>query len=539
MCIPTAGPNPPVLVRVLVTVAVLACFGPPVSGAWRSAWYPREWTPAFIDREGRFLHDFSYAGYRNGEVPLPDAQGPVVHTVEDFGGDATGQKDSQQAIQAAIDAVAKRGGGGVVLLPRGLFRCEGPLRVTVSNTVIRGAGPQATRIFFTSVPQRDWNDHLQLRGNLSEEPAIPLATDARNRAAYVEVEDASELHEGDDVVIGWVISPEFIAEHHMTGTWTSFNDRWRPFFLREIRRIDRARRPHRVHLDVPVRYVAKVRDQASIRVVTGYLRECGVESLSVANAVDWKQAWSRPGVHAISLRDTRDCWIRNVTSSESPLSEAKGYHLQGGGIIVTTSKRITVADCRMEKAQNRGGGGAGYLFHISRSNEILMRDCVAVAGRHNFIQNWDFGSTGLVWLRCVSRDGRGYASADDRVGYEGLSEYHHSLAMACLVDSCVLDDGWFGGNRHDWSSGAGATVTQSVYWNTSGEGRIRSWQTGYGYIIGTRDIRVETNMASRFGEGTEPEDLTEGLEQGGSLEPTSLYEDQLERRLKRRSADQP
>ncbi len=538
MCIPMAGLNLPVLVRMVVTVAVLACSGAPVSGTWRSAWYPEDWTPAFTDRNGRFLHDFSYAGYHNGEVPLPDMQGPVVQAVENYGADATGQEDSQQAIQAAIDAVARRG-GGVVLLPKGLFRCEGPLRVTASNTVIRGAGPQATRIFFTSVPERGWSDHLQLRGSLHEGREVALATDAPNRGTYVEVDDAGGLQTGDDVAIGWVISPAFIAEHDMSGTWTSFNGRWRPFFLREIRSIDRTSKPHRVHLDVPLRYVAKVRDQASIRVMTGYLRECGLESLSVANAVDWKQAWSRPGVHALSLRDATDCWVHNVASFESPLAEAKGYHLQGGGIVVTASKRITITDCRMEKAQNRGGGGAGYLFHVSRSNEILTRDCVAVAGRHNVIQNWDFGSTGLVWLRCVSRDGRGYASAADPIGYAGLCEYHHSLAMACLVDSCVLDDGWFGGNRHDWSSGAGATVTQSVYWNTSGEGRIRSWQSGDGYIIGTRDIRVETSMASRFAEGTDPEDLTEGLGQGGSLEPSSLYEDQLERRLKRHATDQP
>src|SRR5690348_15837769 len=41
-------------------------------GAWRSALSPEDWTPAFTDAEGRFLHDFSYAGYRAGdELPEP------------------------------------------------------------------------------------------------------------------------------------------------------------------------------------------------------------------------------------------------------------------------------------------------------------------------------------------------------------------------------------------------------------------------------------------------------------------------------------
>ena len=37
---------------------------------WRSVLYPEDWTPAFTGPEGRFLHDFSYAGYRNGETEL-------------------------------------------------------------------------------------------------------------------------------------------------------------------------------------------------------------------------------------------------------------------------------------------------------------------------------------------------------------------------------------------------------------------------------------------------------------------------------------
>ena len=37
---------------------------------WRSVLYPKDWTPGFAV-DGAFLHDFSYAGYHNGEDPLP------------------------------------------------------------------------------------------------------------------------------------------------------------------------------------------------------------------------------------------------------------------------------------------------------------------------------------------------------------------------------------------------------------------------------------------------------------------------------------
>ena len=60
---------------------------------------------------------------------------------------------------------------------------------------------------------------------------------------------------------------------------------------------------------------------------------------------------------------------------------------------------MTIADARIEKAQNRGEGGCGYLFEVTASNEILIRDSIALEGRHAFIQNWDFGTTGVVFLR--------------------------------------------------------------------------------------------------------------------------------------------
>ena len=56
-------------------------------------------------------------------------------------------------------------------------------------------------------------------------------------------------------------------------------------------------------------------------------------------------------------------------------------------------------------AENIGGGGNGYLFEVRQSMRILFRDCVAKKGRHNFIQNWGFGTTGCVWLQVESEDG--------------------------------------------------------------------------------------------------------------------------------------
>lgn len=505
------------------------------ASAWRSSVYPEDWTPAFTAPDGGFLHDFSYAGYQHGEVPVPDLKGPIFDAVARFGADPSGETDSTAAVQEAIDA-AEAAGGGVVFLPKGDYRVGGTLLIDADGIVLRGAGIDSTRVHFTLAESSiDGGAHLRLEGDPQWGADLLLARDGEERSHEVLVEDASPLKPGTEVCLGWTISPEFVEEHGMTGTWRVFNGQWKPFFRRSVVSVDASARPHRVRLDAPLRYPAKVRDSASIRPLLagagkrGYLRECGVEDLSVTNAVEKDVALGMNQVAVIEGIGLKDCWFRRVGSIASRHPGASGAHVQSGGIRIGGSRRVTVSDCRIEKSQHHGGGGNGYLFEVRSSSEVLFRDCVAAEGRHNFIQNWDFGATGIVWSRCRT------TGATNEYRMTTFSEFHHSLAMACLVDACTLDDGWQGGNRHKESSGAGHSVTGGTYWNSMGAGFLGSWSFGRGYVIGTSPelrVKTRTHMFNPF-QGTEPEDLVEGAGEGATLEPASLYEDQLARRLRR------
>ncbi len=498
----------------------------PVPTTWRSALFPADWTPEYTNPEGRFLHDFSHAGYRGGGEALPESiGGSSFDVVADFGADPTGSADSTAAIQAAINAVGSAG-GGTVLVPAGEYRVDGLLLVEKSNLVLRGDGPEVSRIHFTRHDGMSDRSHLMFRGNTSVGAEVPLAADGATREATVLVHDAGGLSVGDDVDVGFTITADFTAEHGMTGIWTAFLDSWQPFFRREIVAIDADSTPHRVVLDVPLRYPARIRDGASLRVVTGLLAEVGVLDLGLSNAVAWDQAWANDRVHVLEFRDVKDGFVENVHSFASPLSpesgDGAGDHLQSGGIIVRYSKRVTVANCRFSLAEHRGGGGNGYLFEVRQSSEILFRDCIARRGRHNFIQNWGFGVTGCVWLRCGSFEGQ---ALNEFLGVivpiVGYSEYHHSLATANLVDQCTVDDGWSAINRGTMSSGAGHTATECVFWNTTGSGLLRSSQYGRGYVIGTGpDLRLTVS----------DQEWLEGEDKAADLRPQSLYEAQFEKR---------
>src|SRR5690349_12395188 len=79
-------------------------------GTWRSAFFPRGWRPlddgGTADAMGRYLPDFSYAGYHRGEVRPPIGR-PATHTVDAALGDGT--TDATAGIQAQITAACGAG----------------------------------------------------------------------------------------------------------------------------------------------------------------------------------------------------------------------------------------------------------------------------------------------------------------------------------------------------------------------------------------------------------------------------------------------
>jgi hypothetical protein len=492
--------------------------------AWRSALYPEDWTPGFGVGDAA-LPDVSFAGWHHGEAEPPALAGPMFDVAPPSGGDDTA------AVQAAIDAAA---GGGVVRFAEGQYRIDGLLRQPHSAVVLRGAGELRTTLWFTRATGMSDTAHLTVGGTPTLGVARPLLADASRGDRTVRLADVAGLAVGDDVAVGWTITPDFVARHGMTDVWTVFLDQWVTVFRRRIEAIDAS--AGTVTLDVPLRYATRTSDGAAVAKLDGLVREVGVEDLGVATAAGWSDAWSNDRSHAVSLRGVVDGWVRRVRSVPSPGDgSARADHLASGGLIVLQSHRVLVDRVTMAEAQNRGGGGNGYLFEVQQAGEVLLRDCAARAGRHNFIQNWGFGTSGVVWLRSVSEEGKAlWSEENETLGTTGFSEYHHSLAMDNLVDGAWVTDGWKAVDRGLESSGAGLTATGSVFWNVRGTGYVQSFQAGLGFVVGTEGVTVQTEISDLPDRrATAPEDWSEGIGDAATLTPTSLYEDQLARRRAR------
>lgn len=525
---------------------ILACFmlsltALPSGASWRSTLYPADWTPGFPDARGRFLHDFSYAGYRRGEVPIPDTPPGAVYDVTQapYSADPTGVSDATSEIQQAIDD-AGAAGGGIVYLPPGTYNVapqggnDYALRIRDSGVVLRGAGPGTTVVHNTATYMRqkevikfrpstgDWEDALGGTTTL-------LTSDLTLPTTVIPVASVSGFTIGEYVVLRTDATAGFAADHGMTGLWDSSIDG--VMFYRRIVDIDTGAKT--LTIDIPTRYWMKTRDNARVYKVASPIEEAGIEDLSISMAenttpgfgdsdysVPGKGAYEVHNSHMLEFYHALNCWARRVDSYRHP-GNPGDVHMLSMGILMQRSRGVTVQDCVMQKPLYKGGGGNGYMFRL-RGSDCLVRDCEAIDGRHNYTF-FSLYTSGNVVHRSIGRTPR-YSS-----------DFHGHLSMANLFDVMTMDGDWLQGVYRPFGTVIhGHTTTEAVYWNTfgtaSGKDNIvesRAW--GWGYIIGTRGPKNGVDRGTA--DGTAPEDFLEGQGLGDTLDPESLYTDQLARRL--------
>lgn len=531
------------------------------AAGWRSALYPENWTPGFADAQGRFLHDFSYAGYHRGELALPDVAGAVIDvTKAPYLADASGVKDATATIQSALDAAAQAG-GGVVYLPAGTYRVAPPagataaLRVEGDHVVLRGAGAGRTLVFNDSSEMRS-KRVIQVKAKDSgwwfAEPgkgaASALAKDVPKPSVRVEVVDASPFKAGDPVILRIDPTPRFIEEVGMTGKWVAdektLKAKRNNLTLVYSRRIV-AVEGNTLVLDVPTRLPLRVVDNARVQKLGGHtLQETGLEDFSIGMkqhpATEWsaEEGFEKAGTgpydvhqsYAIAFEGMENCWVRRVRTY-APAGNDPKIHLLSNGLLMGRGRLMTVEACDFGFPQYRGGGGNGYMY-VLHGNEGLIRDSRGEGGRHNY----DFGlmsSSGNVIHRCTAKDGRLF------------SDFHMYLSAANLIDNVTCDGDSFEANFRPYGGTPmhGMSTTQSVFWNLNGlryssetvawEGASFNRKPSLVLTKGLRDIYIIGTRGPASKVLADEGAFVEGVGKGDGLQPQSLYADQLARRLRR------
>lgn len=548
---------------VLTFAAITGMLLDPASAlAWRSTLYPTNWQPPVVTSASfetdKLIQDFSYAGYKAGEQPISTVAGPLFNvTLPPYNADKTGATDATAAIQSAINA-AQSAGGGVVFLPAGIYAISPQganshaLQISAANVVLRGAGVGATFMLNTSTNMRSKSIILVTGPSAAGfysggAVSTTINQDLLGPTVEIPVTSTNGFTTGQWVVVRADCTDAWITEHGEPD-WIGYGGTLRgvAYFRRVV-----GVAGNTIILNAPTRYYLKARDNARVvRLSSGPLLNCGLEDFSISNVQHNGAGWGEDDytvagtgaydVHdsyAIRLVRVRDSWVRNVATFQAA-GNTSTAHLLSNGILLNECSQVTLTNCDLQRTQYGGGGGNGYLYRLQNANECLLDHCRSTFTRHGFVLS-HMAAAGNVYLGCTDKDsGRQTGTVGFQTTAGANSDHHMHLSHANLVDTSTGDGSCFEARYRPYGSAPlhDLTAAHSVYWNTCGIGSgpsyvVQTEQARYGYVIGTRGPRSGVSLSAYGGTKCNPLDHVEGAGAGDTLEPFSLYQDQLNRRL--------
>jgi hypothetical protein len=490
------------------------------------------------------------AGFRCGAARLPHR--PVRADVRDFGAVADGRTDCAPAINRAIAAVGKAG-GGTVLVPPGLFRIDDLILLGHSHVVLRGAGSDRTTLYATRnltgligpygsryggdksswswaggliwlAPEARWNaltEAIRARawpfegwtGNRRDEwRTLTAVAAARRGDRTVTVTDPAGLRPGALVLLRLADDAGHGLLRHMAGdgpgpdayTWSDKSKllsyvpyEWPVRVTRVSGRQVTLERP----LPLDTRPEWDPRFTTHVPELTG----AGVEGLTL-EAVETPQ---QPhlldlGHNGVVLQCAYDCWVDDVTVRHTD---------NGFGLVAASA-------CTLRRTRVAGRGTHHPYFCREGSHDNLIEDFTieerttpAPAGTQLHGINVEGLSSHNVWSRGVMR--------------MGTFDSHRGMPFANVrTDITVHNDG-----RHGGDATAGPLFgARFTHWNI----RVTNGRAGLMKIDGLAPFSatVGINEVREFDQIDTPDfegDLHSRLELYGTTDavrPRNLYEAQ-------------
>lgn len=399
------------------------------------------------------LPDFSHAGYRRGEVPIPEL--PQAANVRDFGAKGDGLTDDTKAFQAAIDATA----AGAVFVPPGRYVITDYVRITKSGVVLRGAGPDRSVLWFprgldevhprrgrtsTGSPASGYSfdgGFVTLQGDYQARPLAKITATARRGAREVAVDRAADLAVGQEVFVGLRE-----ARDHSLKTFLYSGDpgdiaRGKQLDTKMLVRIT-AVAGDRVQFDRPLRFDTPPEWQPELRSFRPTVTESGIEGLGFEfPATKYRGHFKENGANAIELRAVHNCWVRHVSVRNGDLAinvVACGNTLDG--VTITADTGRGTRDARVDDCTGHHG--------IQCKN-----------AEDNLVTNFDFRTSYVHDLSVEHASGNVFARGR---GVDLCFDHHKDTPYENLFTDIDCGRG-----TRVWHCGGGASLgRQSAGWET-------------------------------------------------------------------------
>jgi hypothetical protein len=454
------------------------------------------------DARGNVVPDYSYVGYHQGELSIPDV--PVVKTISADTG------DNLNNIQNAINEVGNRtpdanGIRGAILLKAGTYRVSNNILLNKSGVILRGEG-NTTHLIAT---RREQHSLIVIGG--SSGPSYNTATKKKITDSYVPigvktitVEPGHTFKVGDKVILerkpnqAWI---QLLGMDKLKGTvWTT------SAYTFYYKRVVAAVNGNKITIDAPV--MDPIDPQYAEGSLYTYtwdkkVENCGVENMMLdseySSSTDEQHGWV-----AVKFTYAENCWMQKVDA----------YHFGYAAADMDPGcYKISVLNCQYLEPISQTTGGRKYSFNIG-GQQCLVKDCHTNSGRHDFVL--DARTPGPnAFVNC---------KADNQKDDSGP---HQRWAVGCLYDNVSGNRELNVMNRLNSGTGHGWAGTQMMFWNCKfAKHTVQDPPADHiNWAIGCTAATITGN--GRYTK--EPIGYVES--QGKNVIPQSLYEQQLKDRL--------
>lgn len=471
------------------------------------------WTP-----RGR-LPDFSFAGYRRGEQPLPDLAPGV--SVTSFGAKGDGTTDDTAAFVRALATVES----GALEVPPGRYRITGLLEITRPNIVLRGAGPDQSVLFFPTplntikpnwgatttgrkTSNYSWSGgFISVRGSFQSKKLTDITARAQRGDNLLSVASTSGLTVGQEVEVYQSDTPDNSLAVHLysgdAGPVENLNGRARTSLIARIVAID----GRRLTIDRPLRCDLQPQWQPQLRSFAPTVTNSGVEHLGFEFPVTpYEGHFTELGYNPVALSAVAHCWVRNIRVANAD----SGPYVSGAfntldGVVLHSARPLDKQQCTGHHGLTLGG-----TDNLATHFDIRTR----------FIH--DLTVSGFCSGNVFSR-GRG---AD-------LSLDHHRYAPHENLFT-QLDAG--AGTRL-WKCGGGAALgkhcgTRGTFWNIRSLNPLPCPPATFGPVT-MNFVALQTDQPA----ACDPQGTWFETIHPAAIQPQNIHQAQLQRRLQSPSSD--
>jgi hypothetical protein len=497
--------NTTILCAIALSMICGVAVAQPYSALWGKA--GEHWTP-----ESR-LPDFSFAGYRRGEEPLPSPT--VTHNVQDFG--ATPDDDADDS-DAFVRALAETD-AGVIFIPAGRYIITKMLVIDKPDLVLRGAGSDKTTLFFptplndikpnwgaTTSGQRTSNyswsgGFIGIRGDLQSKRLAGIAAPAKRGAMTVTVDDASAFSVGQEIeILQKDIDDNSLANHLYSGDprigLEKLRGRVRTSMVTRVTAIVGTT----ISFDRPLRADFEARWNPAVFQFKPTVTESGIEGIRFEYpSTPYGGHFSEVGFNAFVMGGTAHCWVRDIHI----------HNADSGGFMSGTFNTVDGVIYTSERPTDENRSSTG---HHGLTN----------GGHDNLFTNFDF-QTRFIHDITVSRSA-GNVNSNGR-GVDLALDHHRHAPHENLFTNIDA-----GAGTRVWRSGGGAALgahcgARGTFWNIRAANTIAPPNEKFGpwsiNFVGVQMLvpdQMETK--SRWIEHS-----------SGDAQPMNLHEAQLQRRI--------